>query len=180
MSPPIDVAVVVATRDRAGRLAQLLDALERQTLASERMEVVVVDDGSSDGTGELLAERADGPLPLRWVSQPQSRGPAAARNRGWRMTTAPLIAFTDDDCVPAEGWLEALLTLAAARPQAVVQGCTLPNPAELEGLDAFAKTLTITGPSPHFQTCNIIYPRPILEQLDGFDEAFPAPTGEDT
>lgn len=181
MSARVDVAVVVATHNRVAHLEQLLDALERQTVAADRMEIVVVDDGSIDGTAELLATRAaTGRLPLRHARHPRACGPAAARNRGWRMTSAALIAFTDDDCEPTEGWLDALMTLAAARPRAIVQGKTLPNPAELHAMDAFAKTLTITGPSPHFQTCNIIYPRSVLEQLGGFDESFPAPTGEDT
>jgi GT2 family glycosyltransferase len=142
---------------------------------------VIVDDASGDDTPAVLeAELARGELRLRTFRQPASQGPAAARNRGWRATTAPLVAFTDDDCVPTDGWLEAMLTTAAGRDDVVVQGPTLPNPAELDGLDAYAKTIRVPGPTPHFLTCNVAYARRVLEAVGGFDESFPAPAGEDS
>src|SRR5918999_1148194 len=96
------------------------------------------------------------------------------------MAGGTFIAFTDDDCVPTPGWLEALLAAAGERDDVVVQGRTLPNPAESDGLGAFARTMNITGATPHFETCNIMYPRALLERVDGFDEQFPAPAGEDS
>jgi GT2 family glycosyltransferase len=176
-----DISVVVATHDRRERLAALLAGLRAQSLGPERFEVVVVDDASSDGSAELLeAERQRGELALRWVREETGRGPASARNRGWRMAQAPLVAFTDDDCVPVPGWLEALLALAATDEHAIVQGRTLPNPDERDALGPFAKTVHIPQASPHYETCNIAYPRALLERVGGFDEAYPAPAGEDS
>jgi GT2 family glycosyltransferase len=62
----------------------------------------------------------------------------------------------------------------------VVQGRTEPHPDERHKIDAFCRTLNVTERSPYFATCNVLYPRAMLERLDGFDEAFPFPAGEDT
>jgi glycosyltransferase involved in cell wall biosynthesis len=176
-----DVSVVVATRNRAARLRDMLAALEAQTFDRARFRVIVVDDGSTDDTARVLEDAATtGPLALRWM-RGGGNGPAIARNLGWRATAAPLIAFTDDDCVPSPGWLAALV--AAARehgPQAIVQGPTLPRPDELDGLDAYAKTVRVEGQSPHFETCNVVYPRVVLERVGGFDEGYGSPAGEDS
>jgi cellulose synthase/poly-beta-1,6-N-acetylglucosamine synthase-like glycosyltransferase len=177
----MDISVVAATHNRAERLAAMIEGLRAQTLPIDRFEVVIVDDASSDETPEVLRrEAARNGLHMRFVRQEQGGGPARARNRGWRMANGTFIAFTDDDCVPTPGWLEALLAAAGEREDVVVQGQTLPNPDEAEGLGPFARTMNITGATPHFETCNIMYPRALLERLEGFDEQFPAPAGEDS
>ena len=172
-----EVSVVIPTRDRASRLEAALEALGAQTLEGERFEVVVVDDGSTDGTATLLSD--DRPR-LRSVRLP-GRGPAAARNAGWRAARAPLVAFTDDDCEPDPDWLGALLEAHEANPDAVLQGVTRPIPREAPLLRRpFTRTRVIEEPSPWFATCNIAYPRDLLERIGGFDELFPEALGEDT
>lgn len=180
-----DVSVVVATRDRRDRLAALLAGLRAQTIDPERFEVVVVDDGSTDGTPALLAdEAARGDLDLRTIRLGRSAGPAAARNRGWRVARAQTIAFTDDDCVPDPGWLEAGLRACGGNPGAIVQGRTTPSAEEWERLGpvarAFTHTVEVREADPHLQTCNVFYPRDVLEREEGFDEAvFARVEGED-
>lgn len=175
-----EIAVVIPTRDRAARLASLLDALRAQTLDRERFEAVVVDDGSTDETAELLrAEREVEALALAVVDG-RGAGPAAARNLGWRHARAPLVAFTDDDCEPTAAWLERLLEAAGGGGGGIVQGPTRPAPGELHRLGPYARTKSIEAPGPWYQTCNICYPRAVLERLGGFDERFPEPLGEDT
>jgi glycosyltransferase involved in cell wall biosynthesis len=176
-----EVSVVIPTRDRAARLAAALKALRAQTLDTGRFEAIVVDDGSGDGTADLLEREAgeDG-LRLR-VVRLAGGGPAAARNAGWRAAEAPLVAFTDDDCEPTSAWLEATLRAATGSPGAIVQGPTAPIPRERDLLGRpFARTRLIDGPSPWFATCNIAYPRALLERLGGFDERFAEALGEDT
>ena len=175
------ISVAVSTRDRAGRLERLLESLRAQTFAGP-FEVVVVDDGSSDRTPEVLeAELARGELRLRTLRQPRSLGPAGARNAGWRASGGEIVAFPHDDCVAVPGWLDAIAAAAQASPGAIVQGTTMPDPGELDGLGVFSRTLEVTELGPFFQTCNISYPRALLEELDGFDEAtFATPGGEDT
>jgi len=181
MSAMPEVTVVIPTRDRATRLAAALEALRAQTIEPERFEVVVVDDGSTDGTREFLARASDGGAPDVRAIRLSGNGPAAARNAGWRAARAPLIAFSDDDCEPTPTWLESIISAAAANPGAIVQGATAPIPRESGLLTRpFARTRRIDGPSPWFATCNIAYPRELLERLNGFDELFPEALGEDT
>jgi GT2 family glycosyltransferase len=98
------ISVVVPVRDGAGRLALLIDGLDRQTLPPERFEVVVVDNGSRDGAAAEVARRA-GAVVVReaWANR------ALARNRGVDVARAELIAFTDGDCLVEPGWLAALV-----------------------------------------------------------------------
>lgn len=162
MPPVPPIAVVVPTRGRPERLARLLAALEGPA------ELVVVVDGPDPATDAVLhATRA---TVLRHAAP---RGPAAARNTGWRAARAPLIAFLDDDCVPTPGWLEAL----AAPREEVVVGRVTPE-ALLRG--PLSRSLTVEAALPWFPSANVRYPRALLERLGGFDERFPFPAGEDT
>jgi GT2 family glycosyltransferase len=166
------VAVVIPTARRETRLAFALEALAAQTLAPERFEVVVV---REDYRGPKAAA-PDG-LRVRFLSVAPGAGASANRNVGWRGTDAPLVAFTDDDCRPSAEWLERLVEAADRSPGAIVQGRTDPDPDELARLHGLAVTQSIVAPSPWYQTCNIAYPRALLEQLGGFDERFDG--GED-
>src|SRR5438067_13338098 len=156
------VSVVVATRDRPQRLRALLDSLAAQD--GPPFELIVVDDAS----GEPVA--AEG---VRVIRMPAHSGPGPARNAGWRATGGDLIAFMDDDCTARPRWLDALAVAHARDPEAVIQGRTEPDPAEAPRLAAFTRSQSVTsGPGPWFQTCNIAYPRAVLERLEGFDESF--------
>ena len=171
------VSVVLATRDRADRLERALDAIAAQDLSSP-YELIVVDDASADRTPEVLAGRAAmAPArPMRTIRRDRPGGPAGARNSGWRAAAAPLVAFTDDDCEPAPGWLTALVAAAGSTPGAIVQGLTAPHPDEAIG--PFSRTLDVRALGPWFPTANMAYPRALLEDLGGFDETLPR--GEDT
>jgi GT2 family glycosyltransferase len=177
-----DVAVVVPTWNRSARLAQLLDSLGAQTVGANRFEVVVVADPGDDATAAVIArERERKRLQLNAVARESSWGPASARDAGWRASAAPVVAFTDDDCVPEPSWLEAGLRALAANPGAIVQGRTEPAPWELERLGPFARTVDIREPDPNFQCCNVFYARELLERVGGFDTAdFDRWGGEDS
>jgi len=179
---PLSVSVVVSTYNRPARLARLLDSLQEQTLSSSAFEVVVVDNGSGPDTAALLSDHLNlGRLELNVVRHERTKGPAGGRNAGWRIAHAPLIAFTDDDCVADPDWLGAALQAAAAHPGAILQGRTRPDPAEASLQGLFSRTVDIEDLGPQYETCNIFYPRAILESLGGFDESFgPLPAGEDT
>lgn len=174
-----EVSVVVATRNRAALLADLLASLGRQTLDPSSFEVIVVDDGSDDGeTPALLAaQQRRGELDLRVIRRANGGSPGQARNEGWRAARGDVVAFTDDDCVATPGWLAAGVEMCTRHPEAIVQGQTDPNPAELGNLGPFSRTLQVTALGPWYQTCNIFYPRSLLERLGGFDA--PIRFGED-
>ncbi|MBL8289403.1 MAG: glycosyltransferase, partial [Rubrivivax sp.] len=98
--PPVRVAVVVPTYRRPQLLRRCLLALLAQRLPADAYEIVVVDDGRDDATRDLVRQlggrppAARQPL-LRYLRPARGRGPAQARNIGWRNTMAPLVAFTD-------------------------------------------------------------------------------------
>jgi glycosyltransferase involved in cell wall biosynthesis len=170
-----DVSVVVPTRNRVERLTRLLDSLRTQNLSAGTFEVIVVDDCSSDSTPVFLQSSARaGDLDLRSMRLDQPHGVGAARNAGWAEARAPIVAFIDDDCVATPGWLEAGLGACRQAPGAFVQGRTDPIPEEADQLGLFSYTIRVEKLGPHFETCNIFYPRDILERHGGFDnEAFP-------
>lgn len=170
-----DISVVIPTRDRAAGLDRLLRALSNQSIGVSRFEVIVVDDGSRVPVGAT----PDG-LRLRILRRESSHGPAAARNCGWRVASARTVAFIDDDCLPADGWLEAMAGAAQAGGDAVVlQGGIEPDPEHREHLRPLSHTIQVTGASRLFVSANIAYPRALLEQLGGFDESFTRAAGED-
>lgn len=176
-SSPI-ASVVVATFNRAELLARLLNALELQDATP--FEVVVVDDASTDATAALLAERAGSTTAYTLIAlrQERNQGPAAARNRGWRTATAPVVCFTDDDCIPQKGWLQAHL-VAIESGADLVQGKTMPVAEQRHRSSPFSRTIQRDRDCGYYETCNISYRRDVLERVDGFDEQFRFPFGED-
>ena len=174
------ISVAISTFNREPRLGRLIESLERQTLPAASFEVVVVDDGSSDQTFETLLQLGrESPLNLRPVRTDTNRGQAAGRNQAWRTSRGAFVAFTDDDCWPDAGWLEAGLAALEAGAD-VVAGRTAPR-AEDERLaeGPFARTIR-SDRARFFETCNVFYRRDALEAVDGFDESFGGLGGEDT
>ena len=173
-------SVVIATRDRMRSLDRLFGALERQAHEGVEFEVVLVDDGSRDGTAETASRFAARKIcPLRYIRLEASRGPAVARNHGWRAARAPIIAFTDDDCLPESGWLASGLA-AFSDGIGVVQGRTQAQPGAEGYGEHFSRTMEAREEDGHYPTCNIFYRREALERAGGFDESFRHACGEDT
>jgi GT2 family glycosyltransferase len=178
-----EVSIVIPSHERPIRLRWLLNALEDQTLTRDRWEVVVVHDSRGDETEELLRThplRSAGVL--RHLRLPPGTGfPARQRNVGWTAAKAPVVAFTDDDCRPVPEWLECLLEAARRHPGAIVQGATRPDPYEVEIMRwaPRPRSMDVDPPGTDAQACNILYPRHVLERVDGFDESIRTPAGED-
>jgi glycosyltransferase involved in cell wall biosynthesis len=103
------VSVIIPTYNRKQELNGLLSSLQQQTLPASDFEIIVVDDGSSDGTLAYLKTLvADGRENLFFCYQ-KNQGPGAARNCGMAMARGALFAFTDTDCRPLPDWLEELI-----------------------------------------------------------------------
>ncbi len=175
---PPSAAVVVATHRRPHLLPRLVEALGTQTWPYP-IEVVLVDDGSPDETwGVIQKLSSQAALRVRGVRLDHNKGPAAARNAGWRSTDARWVLFTDDDCVPQREWVAAM---AASLERAdIVAGRTCADPDQLPLHGPFSRTLEVPSQSGFYQTCNMGYRREVLETLDGFNEQFRHPAGEDT
>ena len=151
MSNP-DVSVVVPTCGRADLLARCIEALEGQSLPRARYEIIVADDSR-----------------LR-------SGPAAARNRGWRTACAPIVAFTDDDTVPARDWLERGLEAMKDHVDAASGRIVMPRPELPTDYERDAQGLERS----EFVTANCFVRRRVLERLGGFDEGFRMAWREDS
>lgn len=105
----LSYSIVVPVYNGALTIVRCLDALAAQTVAPECYEIIVVDDGSTDGTAELIGDwRVAHPhINLRLLCQANG-GPAAARNHGAETARAPLLLFTDADCAPVRAWIAVI------------------------------------------------------------------------
>lgn len=164
------ISVVVPTYQRHASVGATVHALLAQQL-DQPWEVVVVDNASTDGTTALLDDLAATHDRLRVLRMSTNRGPGPARNAGWQAARAPVVAFTDDDCIPDAGWLAALLATFDDDAD-VAMGRTVPHPDALAAGGPFSHFVQVEQPMPWFPTCNIAYRRDLLEHLAGFDESF--------
>lgn len=168
--PPPAVTVSVVVKDRKESMAACLDAIEAQEGVD--FDILIVDNGSTDGTFELLMERSR--TSSRAISVLQESGSLGAiRNTALRRATGSYVAFCDSDCVPAPGWLRAGLA-AFEGDVAVVQGRTVPAHAP----ETWEATIDISSFSNRYETCNIFYDREALLSAGGFGERV-ARLGED-
>jgi len=165
----VNVAAIVPVYNGAATIEGCLRSLDRQTLAPDRYEVVVVDDGSTDDSGGIVERFATAARArIRLVRLGVNRGPAAARNAGVAAAGADVLAFTDADCEVATDWLERALERLAAEPEAAaVEGRTDPK----------GEPSTLTHQMRNeagglWMTCNMVYRREPLAEAGGFDERF--------
>jgi glycosyltransferase involved in cell wall biosynthesis len=180
-APPLDVSVVIPTYRRPDLLERCLRPLLAQSLDASRYEIVVVDDGQTEDTRALvasLAEQAHDRPRLRYLRPHGTRGPAAARNRGWRAAEGEVIAFTDDDTVPDLRWLQegwAAMGAGAGRP--ALRGMVrVPVEGPLTDHARMTQGLERAG----FVTANCFVRRDALQRVGGFDERFQRAWREDS
>ncbi|MEU7900691.1 glycosyltransferase [Nonomuraea sp. NPDC049152] len=131
------------------------------------------------GRASLARAIPDG-VPVIVVEDTERKGPAAARNRGWRQARTPWVVFLDDDVVPGEGWLEALIRDLADLPEDVggSQGrIEVPLPSGRRPTDAERNTAGLAR--AEWITADMAYRRSALEKVGGFDERFPRAYRED-
>lgn len=170
---PAEISALICTYQRPHYLLGLLAALEAQDLPAERFEVVIVDDASGDGTWDELQRLAkETRLRLLVLRHEANRGPTEARNRAASRARSPILAFTDDDCLPSPRWLSAMLRRFDADVD-VVQGRVEPDPADLVASGPWDHVIWVTKPSPFFETCNVAYRRAAFERVGGFDTSDP-------
>ena len=183
------IAVVVPTFQRRALVTRAVAALAAQRPAgiTSQLEVVVVCDGSTDGTAQALRASAPSNLALRVIEQANA-GQAAARNAGAAATTAPGLLFLDDDMIAAADLLAVHLEAAAAVPSAARSGSIAVDPGSprsfvTEGLRRWGerRDARLAGapelPWDEALTGHLYVPRQAFEAAGGFEASFTANGG---
>lgn len=189
VSPVIDdsgptFSIVIPTFDRPGPLGTCLYALDALDFPRDRFEAIVVDDGGT--APDAVVAAFDTRFSVTLLKQAH-RGPAAARNAGVERARGRYLAFTDDDCAPAPGWLRALEAGLSASPGHAVGGRTvnaLPdNPYSTASQCLIDYLYAYYNADPRrarfFASNNLAVPADRFRQIGGFDTTSPRAAGED-
>jgi glycosyltransferase involved in cell wall biosynthesis len=173
------VSIVIPTFNGGARIKGCLDALVEQT-AGKNAEIIVVDDGSNDNTADVVACYSG----VRLVRQ-SNAGPAAARNRGAIESHGAIVLFTDDDCVPAAGWVAAMT--AAFKDANVVgvkgvyrtrQTRLMARFVQLEYEDKY-RLMSHLSQIDFIDTYSAGFRRDRFLEMNGYDTSFPVACAED-
>jgi GT2 family glycosyltransferase len=179
------VSVVIPAYGRPASLSVALEALCAQTLPRSEFEVIVSDDGSTEPLAPTVAPFSQR-IAVRVVRGPNA-GPAAARNRGARHARAAILAFIDDDCIPAPDWLERIVARARRSPGHLIGGAMMNTLVH----DRYARAtqLVMSGVYEYyrrfstgqrfFSTTNLSAPADRFWVIGGFAEEFGHVAGED-
>jgi glycosyltransferase involved in cell wall biosynthesis len=169
------IALVVCTRNRARRLGAFFESIKRLNCSS-LWDFVLVDNGSTDDTSaclESFVATFRGRATL--VNEPQA-GLGRARNRGWRASNAPIIAFTDDDCYPDPNFLNDLEVVFADPALGFAGGrILLHDPSDARITICESESVERFDPGDFIfagviQGANMAFRRQALVDIDGFDD----------
>jgi len=171
-------SIVIPTFERRAELAHCLGSLASLDFPRDHFEVVVVDDGSASAPADIVAAFHSA-MRITLLTRPHA-GPAAARNTGARRARGTFLAFTDDDCVPAPGWLAKLSARLTTEPAAMVGGHTInrlvDNPYSAASqlvIDlVYAHHNADPDHAAFFASNNMTLGRDAFRALGGFDERF--------
>jgi glycosyltransferase involved in cell wall biosynthesis len=173
----LKVSVVVPVYNAQETIGECIESLLKIDYQKELLEIIFVDDGSTDGTREII-ERYDG---IKLIRQ-EHGGPAAARNLGIKESTGEVVVFTDSDCIVETDWVKMLLqdledhdgvggSLVPASMDTLAERFEQNRRDRLYGLQ---KRIVETLPS-----CNLAFKRKVLDEIGGFDEDFKRASAED-
>jgi len=176
----VHYSVIVPAYNAEKTIGECLRALIRQSIGRDNYEVIVVDDGSTDTTGEIAQS-----FPVRYIKQP-NRGPAAARNYGAKEAAGNIILFTDSDCVPSPNWIEEMTrhfenpdVIAVKGAYKTKQASITARFAQVEFEERF-EILKKADSIDMVDTYSAAFRRDIFWKMGGFDESFPVANNEDT
>jgi GT2 family glycosyltransferase len=172
-------SVIIPTHGRPHQLVECLRALARLDYPRTRFEVIVVDDGSEPPVSGF-ATLFEGQLNLTVLRHARRSGPAAARNVGAAHAGGRILAFTDDDCRPEQGWLRTMVARLEASPSALVGGRTInglpdePYPSASQTIIDAVYTYYNADPSRarFFASNNIAMSAERFQAIHGFDIEF--------
>lgn len=170
------LSIIIPTCNRNELLAKCLQALEIQHHWDKMCvwEIIVTDDGMSDDAFEMI--RKD--FPQVRLSKGPRKGPAANRNHGASLANGQWLIFTDDDCLPQPGWLQAFSAAIGQHPACrAFEGKILPDNRELLKKDMAECPVNENGGC--FWSANIMVEKALFILMGGFDEQFKIAAQED-
>jgi glycosyltransferase involved in cell wall biosynthesis len=162
------------THNRARYLGRALESLVKQTMETDRLEIIVIDDGSDDETQKLVGEMMGKHPTIKLVSSERNLGSSGARNLGLAQATGQDILFTDDDCIPQNYWAEAMS--AALDDEPVVAGCIEVSNSKYvklcHNISHFHPFIPRrrSGPVDFMAGANMGLRRNVMDELGGFDD----------
>jgi glycosyltransferase involved in cell wall biosynthesis len=181
MKPVVDVSIVICTRNRAAQLGHALEAVARMR-AQCSWEAVVVDNGSSDHTAEVIAGYASRDPRFRLVHEAQ-QGLGAARDTAWRQASGAIVSFTDDDCYVAGDFVDRIFDAFSERPDVgyIAGRILLHDPTDApitimtreDTFDIVPRSFIAPGVA---QGANLSFRREVLEAIGGFSRDMGAGT----
>jgi len=164
------VSVILPVLNAADEIGRAVESLLALDWPAERLQILVVDNGSNDGTAEVARR-----YPVTVLSETEVQSSYAARNRGQAQASGEWLAFTDSDCAVSPDWLRRLLLPAPAAEVGAVAGevlaleLTTPVQRLVEQFGIMKHAVTLPHKSlPCFSTANVAVRRDLLEQLGGF------------
>jgi len=179
----LPVSLIIPTHNRKRKLFRLLRSLK--TLIEKPLEIIIVNDGSNDGTEEKVPEWLDTVEPslTYLINIPNSKGPANARNEGILVASQPFVAFTDDDVVVTQHWLKRLVSkIIYTEPSiAGVGGRVLPLKNDI--LSQYYSEIKLLDPPKDLQyivTANACFKKDVILKAGLFNKSFTFAGGEDT
>jgi len=183
-TPDLLTSVIVVSHDSIDQTTRCLEALRATAQAEYPTQLIFVDNGSSDGTREFLAEQRD----VHLIANTQNVGAPAARNQALAVATGDYVAFMDNDVFVSERWLERLLYHAQVDPRSGFIGCVAdraghkqaidyPGDSSMESITDFANARYAAMRRkfevvPMLSSFLILARRPVIDAVGGFDERF--------
>lgn len=162
--------IQLCTYNRASLLERVLDACFEQTVPADAYEVVLVNDGSSDATPEVIARaRTRATCCFEVIDQPNS-GLAKGRNAGIARASGERIIFIDDDVLPLPNFVEEHLRSHETHPKAIVRGGAI-NVESFDDLPPPVWSLKNYSGN-YFWTTNVSVPLVTIRAIGGFNESF--------
>lgn len=177
----IKVSIVIPTFNRKELLKENLKSLFNQTYPKDKYEIIVCDDGSTDGTEEVVKELIKkSPGVLRYYKQ-KNKGPASVRNLGIYNAKGEIIGFIDDDCIASPTWIEQAIHYFENQKIGGIQGCVAAQAYKenkSEKIFKIAYAVTHTEDTGLYVVGNMFYRKKVIVEAGCFDPE--VVWGEDT
>ncbi len=176
----VKVSVIVPVYNAREFIGKCIEALIDQTFQHDNYEIIVVDDGSTDRTNDIVKN-----YPVKYIYQ-ENHGPASARNNGADKAKGEIVIFTDSDCVPDKNWISEMLkpfeypdVMAVKGAYRTEQRSIVARFAQLEFEERF-EMLEKVESIDMVDTYSAGFRKDVFLKMGGFDTSFPVANNEDT